>query len=108
MDTETKSRTIAETITEQFPCGQTFQDAQGRELEEVLKEAAHKVYKHSGCHNRQSAVLYEMYDESYIVINDQFWDVLTLSECCLLDSNGDVYVNIDEDGDPLWGLEVER
>lgn len=93
--------TQAETITAAFGDGQTF-EAEGQNLVEILDAQAWKKHTWGGSFFSQNQTIYVLADETMIVVNDQFWDILSRRGDELIDSNGDVYVAVDQDGDPIW------
>jgi hypothetical protein len=94
---------IAEKIAEKLDWdGQNFEDGNEIHLFELCKIESPQVWDHMN-RTTSSQRLYVFSDDSYIVVNDQFWDVLYVKDSSrLFDSGGNFYVEIDEDGEPLW------
>ena len=78
--------TIAETLASlRDDCGQTWQDAQGVEMD----DAADLLAVSADRSLINDATVYTFEDDSMIVTGGQYWDILTFSAGAYYNSNGD-------------------
>ena len=80
--------------------GQNFLDENDNDITEVLDRAAVGVDTH------RDSTIYTLRDFSMIVVNDSYWDTLTLLDGAegwgLYSSSGDLYVRTDRGGAIDW------
>jgi len=93
--------TIADQIADRFDNdGQNFFDADGIAIMEVLDQSP----AHCDAHEDHAVFTFE--DRSMIVVNDSYWDTLTLLDGAegwgLYGSSGDLYVRTDRGGAIDW------
>ena len=96
--------TTAEKIAARYDWdGQTFKADDGQDISDLCHAQAWTSSTH------RDSTVYRFVDDSYIVINECFWDLLTLKDGTLYsDGAGAPYVAADPDGDPDWAAEVSR
>jgi hypothetical protein len=93
--------TAADKIADRFDNdGQNFLDENDNWITEVLDRAAVGVDTH------RDSTIYTLQDFSMIVVNESYWDTLTLLDGAegwgLYDSSGDLYVSTDPCGVIDW------
>ena len=99
--------TTADQIADRFNNdGQNFLDGNDNDITEVLDRAAVGVDTH------RDSTIYTLQDFSVIVVNESYWDTLTLLDgpegWGLYGSSGDLYVRTDSRGVIDWYAEVNR
>jgi len=95
------TNTIADQIADRFDNdGQNFLDDNDNWITEVLDRAAVGVDTH------RDSTIYTLRDFSMIVVNESYWDTLTLLDGAegwgLYGSSGDLYVRTDAHGVIDW------
>lgn len=93
--------TTADQIADRFDNdGQNFHDADGIAIMEVLDQSPAAVSEHN------DHAVYTFEDKSVIVVNESYWDTLTLLDGAegwgLYGSSGDLYVSTDSRGVIDW------
>ena len=88
--------TIAETIADSLHNdGQTFITSEGKTLESILDEAGINYWDRG-----DGSRAYVFVDGSIILTADVGWDILTTLDGRWIDSSGEAWATLDDDGEP--------
>ena len=89
----TTTLTTAETLAAlRNDCGQTWQDAQGIEMDDAAEALAVSIDREL----INDATVYTLDDGSMIITGGSYWDILTFSGGAYWNSNGDRMNALDE------------
>jgi hypothetical protein len=91
--TDTDTTTVADRIAAVYGDGQTFVTG-GEYIIDTMTEARWRAY------SRRDQTIHIFDDGSMIVDAGDMWDILTVDEGRLIDSNGGDWGAADEDGEP--------
>ena len=87
--------TIAETIAASLHNdGQTFETDDGASIDEMLEQSS----EYWMCSDGSTVTVFD--DGSMIVLCDQFWDIVTVKGSRWVDSGGNEWAELDNDGEP--------
>ena len=89
--TDTTADTIAARYNDDGTC---WEDDDGIEFLYLCEGEASEKYTKDGC-----GIIFKFSDGSYIAVTDNYWDIIQIEDGVLLDSNSEMFAELDEDGD---------